>query len=274
MEDEVEELPEAHRTHAQILEENCDVPAYADPLFLKTGASFCVYFVGCVWILLGLRVVSERYFAQTINGIIAKYKVPRNIAGATLMAAGTSAPELIASLVSVFLSSKVETGAGTVIGSVIFNQLVVVGLCIVVSPNGMLVCSPIDMLRDLVFYMISIGVFVWFFWDDQVTLWEAWGFVGSYIFYVLVCGKWSHIDSRIRWALGDQGANDASDEGYFDKHPEPQKQSSVPATERPASPGVMPTPQNPEGTDGSDGTAIQLPTTQLEKKPEPAVTAP
>lgn len=84
------------------------------------------------------------------------------------MAAGTSAPELIASLVSVFLSSKVETGAGTVIGSVIFNQLVVVGLCIVVSPNGMLVCSPIDMLRDLVFYMISIGVFVWFFWDDQV----------------------------------------------------------------------------------------------------------
>lgn len=120
------------------------------------------------------------------------------------MAAGTSAPELIASLVGVFLSSKVETGAGTVIGSVIFNQLMIIGLCIIVSPNGKLACSPVgtllvvlpnsslllhlapqapdpdpirknltpqiwaDMSRDLIYYAISIGIFVWFFYDEQV----------------------------------------------------------------------------------------------------------
>eukprot|EP00961_Rhodomonas_salina_P118665 1597720-Rhodomonas_salina.2 len=106
------------------------------------------------------------------------------------MAAGTSTPELITSLVGVFLSSKIETGAGTVIGSVIFNQLMIVGLCILVSPdskvpipspyaryavfgtdlerNNQLSCSPIDMARDLLYYAISIGLFVYFFYDGQV----------------------------------------------------------------------------------------------------------
>eukprot|EP00339_Tiarina_fusa_P026321 CAMPEP_0117007782 /NCGR_PEP_ID=MMETSP0472-20121206/7539_1 /TAXON_ID=693140 ORGANISM="Tiarina fusus, Strain LIS" /NCGR_SAMPLE_ID=MMETSP0472 /ASSEMBLY_ACC=CAM_ASM_000603 /LENGTH=583 /DNA_ID=CAMNT_0004709649 /DNA_START=143 /DNA_END=1895 /DNA_ORIENTATION=- len=189
-------------THAEVLENNCDVPGYADPLFLKHGVHFIVYLLGCMWILLGLRVVSERYFARSIEGLIFTYKIPPSIAGATLMAAGTSAPELISSLVGVFLSAKVETGAGTVIGSIVFNQLMIVGLCILVSPGSKLSASPVDMSRDLVSYAIAIALFIAFFQDGEVTLAEAWGFVAAYIAYVIICGFWSSILASILNMLG------------------------------------------------------------------------
>ncbi len=46
-----------------------------------------------------------------------------DVAGATLMAAGASAPELFANIVSIYTHSAI--GMGTVVGSEIFNQLVI-----------------------------------------------------------------------------------------------------------------------------------------------------
>ena len=84
------------------------------------------------------------------------------------MAAGTSSPELIASTVGVFLSAENDTGAGTVIGSVIFNQLIIIGFSIVVSPGMLLNCDPFDIARDVVAWAITIGMFCGFFADGQV----------------------------------------------------------------------------------------------------------
>jgi len=84
------------------------------------------------------------------------------------MAAGTSSPEVIASLVGVFLSAENDTGSGTVIGSVIFNQLIIIGLSIIVSPGMMLHCSPFDIFRDVFAWAITIGMFCGFFADGQV----------------------------------------------------------------------------------------------------------
>jgi hypothetical protein len=63
-------------TQAERLEKNCDVPFYADPLQLKTPVTFLVYMIGIVWVIVGIRVVSERYFARAIEGMIVKYKIP------------------------------------------------------------------------------------------------------------------------------------------------------------------------------------------------------
>jgi hypothetical protein len=115
-----------------LYEENCEVPGYADPLYLTHAASFLLYIfgayplsdsptssfhfrnaprlkqaheslhrhrsrdvqlpatgmapwllthhdriiVGCIWLIIGMRVVSERYFARAIEGIIVRYKIP------------------------------------------------------------------------------------------------------------------------------------------------------------------------------------------------------
>ncbi len=56
---------------------------------------------------------------RSIEGIAHRFKIPHNVAGATLMAMGASTPELVASFVGVFVAAESATGAGTVIGSVI-----------------------------------------------------------------------------------------------------------------------------------------------------------
>ena len=60
---------------------------------------------------------------QSIERIILVYQVPPDVAGATLMAAGSSAPELFAEIVGCFLSKENGAGTGTVIGSAVFNQV-------------------------------------------------------------------------------------------------------------------------------------------------------
>ncbi|EKX53614.1 hypothetical protein GUITHDRAFT_100598 [Guillardia theta CCMP2712] len=134
--------------------------------------------------------------------MIRTYHIPQGIAGATLMAAGTSAPELISSLIGVFVAKKVDTGAGTVIGSVIFNQLVIIGGIITVSPGRRVVVNGLDMVRDMVYYAISIALFCAFFNDGKVTLGEAWGFTVAYIAYVAICGNWTMIDVWIKKRFG------------------------------------------------------------------------
>jgi Ca2+/Na+ antiporter len=62
----------------------------------------------------------------------SRVKVPDDIAGATYMAACTSSPELFTSLVGTFMG-KADVGLGTVVGSAMFNLLVVVGLAGAVS---------------------------------------------------------------------------------------------------------------------------------------------
>lgn len=63
--------------------------------------------------------------------IVKRWEVDPDIAGATLMAAGGSAPELFTSFIGTFAQSSV--GFGTIVGSAVFNVLFVIGTCAVVS---------------------------------------------------------------------------------------------------------------------------------------------
>jgi sodium/potassium/calcium exchanger 2 len=65
--------------------------------------------------------------------IIEKYDISDDVAGATLMAAGGSAPELFTSLIGVFFAKSGSVGFGTIIGSAVFNVLFVIGMCAIFS---------------------------------------------------------------------------------------------------------------------------------------------
>ena len=63
-------------------------------------------------------------FVPALNVIATRLNIPDDVAGATLMAGGASSPELIASLVALFLTHS-SLGIGTIVGSEIFNQLLI-----------------------------------------------------------------------------------------------------------------------------------------------------
>lgn len=69
-------------------------------------------------------IVTEDRFVPALSVISEMFNIPDDVAGATLMAAGASSPELFSSFVALFVTHS-ALGLGTIVGSEIFNQLTI-----------------------------------------------------------------------------------------------------------------------------------------------------
>jgi sodium/potassium/calcium exchanger 4 len=118
---------------------------------------------------------------QSIERIILVYSIPPDVAGATLMAAGSSAPELFAEVVGCFVSKENGAGTGTVVGSAIFNQLIIIGGALILSPHPFVKLETLPLIRDLGFCILAYAEICWFTYDQEVVAWEAWTLFGSYV---------------------------------------------------------------------------------------------
>ncbi|MDP2669611.1 MAG: hypothetical protein Q8O99_00975 [bacterium] len=62
-----------------------------------------------------LSIVCDRYFVESLDEIAKRRKLSDDVAGATLMAVGSSAPEFFTALIALFHGGRVGLGAGTII---------------------------------------------------------------------------------------------------------------------------------------------------------------
>lgn len=88
-----------------------------------------------VWLLIGfaLLIKGADFFVDGSSSVAKKLRVPGIIIGLTIVAFGTSAPELAVSL-SAAVAGNNEIAVGNVIGSNIFNLLIVAGTCGAIMP--------------------------------------------------------------------------------------------------------------------------------------------
>ncbi|MBT9777177.1 calcium/sodium antiporter [Clostridium sp. MCC353] len=88
-----------------------------------------------VWLLAGfiLLVKGADFFVEGSSSVAKLLRVPSIVIGLTIVAFGTSAPELAVSITAAITGNN-EIAVGNVIGSNIFNLLVVVGACGVIAP--------------------------------------------------------------------------------------------------------------------------------------------
>ena len=77
---------------------------------------------------LALAIVCDDYFVPVLEYLIETLEIPDDVAGATFMAAGGSAPELFTSVMGVFVA-KSNVGIGTIVGSAVFNILLATYVC-------------------------------------------------------------------------------------------------------------------------------------------------
>ncbi|EAY30892.1 calcium/sodium antiporter [Microscilla marina] len=145
-----------------------------------------------VVILLAFYVMTEivdRHFIKSLDNIAEWMKLPPSVAGATLLALGTSAPEISTALFALFLEgANPATGVGTIVGSAIFQILVVIGFAAVVK-TSYLNWRPV--MRDSIFYAFSVGLLILFVADNKFTLIEGIAFVCSYFLYLFVLFLWT-----------------------------------------------------------------------------------
>lgn len=94
--------------------ENNEDASFISIVFLLLIASASFYYQA---------LVTEERFVPALNVISKRLGISDDVAGATLMAAGASSPELFAALVSVFITHS-ALGTGTVVGSEVCNPAV------------------------------------------------------------------------------------------------------------------------------------------------------
>lgn len=134
-----------------------------------------------------LAKICDDYFVEALEKIAVRFRMSNDMAGATLMAVGSSAPELAISLIAVFGGGQAETGAGTIVGSALFNILVIIGVSAIVR-KAVLNWQPV--VRDNLFYFASVMWLLISFWDQKIVLYETVVFVVLYLVYLVAVWKW------------------------------------------------------------------------------------
>lgn len=144
-----------------------------------------LYVLVTLFIFIGIAIICDEFFQPSLEAISDALKLSPDVAGATFLAAGSSAPELFTSMADAF-GNAASVGIGTIVGSAMFNILVIVALsCAVAARSG--ASLDIDyrpVARDATYYTCSILLLAGFFWDAKIQWWEALLMVLVYFTYI------------------------------------------------------------------------------------------
>lgn len=114
-----------------------------------------IYFFGLLYLFLGVSIISDRFMSaiEVITSQEREVTVVKKggaeqqivvrvwnetVANLTLMALGSSAPEILLSIIEVYAKNfqAGDLGPGTIVGSAAYNLFVIIALCVSVIPNG------------------------------------------------------------------------------------------------------------------------------------------
>ena len=128
-----------------------------------------------------LLIVSGYFIVTGARGIAAAFGVPEFVIGATVVAVGTSIPELATTIISK-LRGHDEIGLGTVLGSNIFNGLFIVGIAASIC--------PIHVAMREAALALSFGILTTLLTfprhDGLITRWRGWVLQALYVCYLIL----------------------------------------------------------------------------------------
>lgn len=138
----------------------------------------------CLYVVAGLAALiwgGDR-FVDGASGIAASWGISEAVIGLTIVAAGTSLPELATSIVAA-VKGKPGLAVGNVIGSNIFNVLMVLGLSSTITPLPFGTIGNYDLLT-LLGASLAFYLFGWFFRERTITRIEGALLTCGYIAYI------------------------------------------------------------------------------------------
>ena len=130
------------------LEENSELPK--DYSKLWRNLSFIVLGLACL-------IIGSNRFVDAASYVAYRYGVRQSVVGLTIVAGGTSLPELATSVVAAY-KGRSAIAIGNVLGSNVFNILLVLGMTAVVHPMRIMGITIVDLMMMLV----SVGI-LWLF---------------------------------------------------------------------------------------------------------------
>lgn len=100
--------------------------------------------------------IGSRWFETAADRLATGYGVPAVVQGALITAVGSSMPELVSVLVATLLHGEFELGVGGIVGSAVFNLLVIPALAVLAEPGGMETRHELA-YKEALFYMLAVA---------------------------------------------------------------------------------------------------------------------
>lgn len=147
--------------------------------WVQVAAPFVVLFLGIGVLVLGSELM--------VNGAVAiaqYFGVSELIIGLTIVAIGTSLPEIATSVVA-SLKGERDIAVGNAVGSNIFNILIVIGFCSIVTPGGLAVASSALRFDIPIMITVSLACLPIFFTGYMVLRQEGLLFLAYYVAYLM-----------------------------------------------------------------------------------------
>jgi cation:H+ antiporter len=114
-----------------------------------------------------LLVLGSQLLVRGATGAAVALGVSQTVIGLTIVAAGTSMPELVTSLVAAY-RGKADLAIGNVVGSNLLNQLVILGLSATVAGAQGLAVDPVMIERDFPIMVLTTLACLPIFWTGGV----------------------------------------------------------------------------------------------------------
>lgn len=132
---------------------------------------------------LTMLVIGSHMLVTACVAIARWLGVSELVIGLTIVAAGTSLPEVATSVVAA-LKKERDIAVGNLVGSNIFNLLSVLGFSALVAPSG-ITAPPQSLWFDVpVMMAVAIVCLPIFFTGHRISRWEGALFLGYYVFYI------------------------------------------------------------------------------------------
>jgi solute carrier family 8 (sodium/calcium exchanger) len=182
------------------------------------AARATVYFAALIFMFLGVSIVADRFMAaievitskerevtvKKPNGETAVVSVRiwnETVSNLTLMALGSSAPEILLSVIEIIGNNFMagDLGPSTIVGSAAFNLFIIIGICVYVIPD-----DEVRRIKHLGVFFItaswSIFAYLWMYVIIAVIspgIVEVWEGILTFLFFPLTVGTAYIADQKI-----------------------------------------------------------------------------
>lgn len=142
------------------------------------------FLVDLIWFFAGLVALAfgARWLVGGASEIARYYEVSDLLIGLTVVAIGTSLPEVVTSVIAALRGER-DIAVGNVIGSNLFNLMCVLGLTAIVDPKGIPIAPEAIHFDIPVMLAVTIICFPFFWTSDSVSRWEGWLLLFYYASY-------------------------------------------------------------------------------------------
>lgn len=133
---------------------------------------------------LGLLILGGDWFVTAATEIAKSLGVSDTVIGLTIVAIGTSLPEVATSLIATIKGER-DIAIGNVVGSNVYNVFAILGLSSMFTPSGLNVANDLLTFDLPLMVGTAVACLPIFIVGLRINRWEGYMFLGTYVLYTV-----------------------------------------------------------------------------------------